>query len=152
METSDTPVKFHLELSDPVERAPSIGPRAAERLAVIGIRTVAELLQADPAATAARLKRRHVDADVLRSWQQQSILVCRVPWLRGHDAQLLVACGVTDPEALAKLDAQTLLQTVQPFAESAAGQRILRNGKTPDLEEVAHWIAWAGRARTLRAA
>jgi len=92
-----------------------------ERLEALGVRTVADFLQADPDATAVRLKQKSVDADVIRSWQQQAALVCGVPWLRGHDAQILVACGVTDPEALAKLDAATLWKTVQPLAESAEG-------------------------------
>jgi predicted flap endonuclease-1-like 5' DNA nuclease len=152
MESGETPARFYLELIDPIEQAPSIGPRTAERLEVIGIRTVADFLQADPATTAARLKRRGVDANVIRIWQQQSALVCRVPWLRGHDAQILVACDVTDPEILAKLDAASLWKSVQPFVESAEGKRLLRSSKKPNLEEVADWIQWASRARTLRAA
>ncbi len=152
METSAAPKRFHLELSNTIEQAPSIGPRMAERLEAIGIRTVADFLNADPAATAARLNRKSIDADVIRTWQQQAALVCRVPWLRGHDAQILVACGVTDPETLAKRDAATFWKTVQPFAESAQGKRILRTSKAPDLEEVTQWIQWAAQARTLRAA
>jgi len=124
----------------------------AERLEAIGIRTVADFLNADPAATAARLNRKSIDADVIRTWQQQAALVCRIPWLRGHDAQILVACGVTDPETLAKQNAATFWKVVQPFAESAEGKRILRTSKAPDLEEVTQWIQWAAQARTLRAA
>lgn len=152
MEPDQTPLRFYLELADPIEQAPSIGPKTAERLTAIGIGTVAEFLQADPAATAARLKRRSVDAQVVRIWQQQATLVCRVPWLRGHDAQILVACGVTDPEILAKLEPATLWQTVGPFVESDEAKRMLRSSKTPDLAEVTQWIQWASRARTLRAA
>jgi len=152
MEAAAAARRFYLELSDTIEQAPSIGPRMAERLEAIGVRSVADLLNADPAAMAARLKRRGVDADAIRTWQQQAALVCRVPWLRGHDAQILVACGVTDPETLAKLDAATFWKTVQPFAESAEGKRIVRTSKAPDVEEVTHWIQWAAQARTLRAA
>lgn len=152
MESGETPLRFYLELSDPIERAPSIGPRTAERLEAIGLGTVAGFLQADPAATAARLKRRSVDENVIRSWQQQCILVCRVPWLRGHDAQILVACGVTDPEVLAKKDAAALWKTVQPLVESDEGKRMLRSSKSPDLAEVTDWIRWASHARALRAA
>jgi energy-coupling factor transporter ATP-binding protein EcfA2 len=152
MEQGETPLRFYLELIDPIEQAPSIGPRTAERLESIGVRTVADFLQADPVATAARLKRRSVDAHVIRIWQQQATLVCRVPWLRGHDAQILVACGVTDPEILAKLDAGSFWKTVQPFVQSDEAKRMLRSSKTPDLEEVTQWIQWAGHARTLRAA
>ena len=143
-------IKFYLDLANDIEQAPSIGPRTAQRLQAIGIRTVADFLSAEPAATAARLKRRSVDASLIRDWQQQAALVCRIPWLRGHDAQILVACGVTDPEALAKLDAATFWKIVQPFAESIEGKRILRSSKAPDLDEVTHWIQWASRARTLR--
>ena len=152
MESGEKPARFYLELIDPIEQAPSIGPQTAARLEAIGIRTVADLLQADSATAAARLKRRNVDADVIRTWQQQSVLVCRVPWLRGHDAQVLVACGVTDPEALAKQDAAALWKKVQPFVQSAEGKRLLRSSKTPDRKEVADWIQHARCARTLRAA
>lgn len=152
METGAAPKRFYLDLSNTIEQAPSIGPRMAERLEAVGIRTVADLLNADPAATAARLKRRGVDADAIRTWQQQAALVCRVPWLRGHDAQILVACGVTDPETLAKQDAATFWKTVQPLAESAEGKRILRTSKAPNVEEVTNWIQWAAQARSLRAA
>jgi len=152
MEAGAAPQRFYLELSDSIEQAPSIGPRMAQRLEAVGIRTVADFLQADPASTATRLDRKSVDAQVIRAWQQQAALVCRVPWLRGHDAQILVACGVTDPESLAKLDAATFWNTVQPVAQSAEGKRMLRTSKAPDLEEVTHWIQWAGQARTLRAA
>jgi len=152
LEADQPPLRFYLELTDPIEQAPSIGPRTAERLTAIGLGTVADLVQADPAAAAARLKRRSVDAQVIRIWQQQAVLVCRVPWLRGHDAQILVACGVTDPEVLAKLEPATLWQTVGPFVQTDEAQRMLRSSKTPDLAEVTQWIQWAGRARTLRAA
>ena len=32
------------------------------------------------------------------------------------------------------------------------GERIIRNGKKPDLDEVSDWIRWAQHARSLRAA
>ncbi len=152
MDTEDAPIKFYLELTDPIERAPSIGPRTAQRLEANGIRTVADFLRADSAATASRLKRHSVNADVIHAWKQQSLLVCRVPWLRGYHAQLLVACGVTTPEALARQDAATLFRAIRQFAGASAGQRILRSAKTPDLEKVSQWIAWANQARVVRAA
>lgn len=152
MESGEASVRFYLELSDPIERAPSIGPRMAERLETLGLATVADFLQADPAATATRLNRRSVDENVIRSWQQQCVLVCRVPWLRGHDAQILVACGVTAPEVLAKKDAAALWKIVQPLVESDEGKRMLRSSKSPDLAEVSDWIRWASQARALRAA
>jgi len=144
--------KFFLNTNDPIERAPSIGPGTAKRFEAIGIRRVADFLAADPETTATRLDHRRIRVDTVKQWQQQTTLACRVPQLRGHDAQILVACGVTDPEALAQKDPKELWKTVEPFVETNEGKRIIRNGKSPDFEEVSDWIHWARHARKLRAA
>ena len=91
-------------------------------------------------------------AEVLRQWQHQTILACRVPQLRGHDAQILVAVGVTDPEQLAAANADELWDRVRRFVETKEGKRLIRNGKEPDLLEVRDWIEWASAARALHAA
>ena len=145
-------LRFYLDLSDPVENAPSIGPRTAERMERIGIRLVSDFLQADAAATAGKLGHRYITAEVIRQWQLQTTLVCRIPHLRGHDAQILVACGITDPESLASLDAMELWKRVEPFVETNEGKRIVRSGKAPDFAEVYSWIQSAAQARQLRAA
>ena len=46
----DEALRFFLEPSDPVVDAPSIGPKTAERLQAVGLKTVADLLAADCAA------------------------------------------------------------------------------------------------------
>jgi energy-coupling factor transporter ATP-binding protein EcfA2 len=144
--------RFYLAVTDAVEDAPSIGPRLAEQFYQIGIKTIDDLLRADPEQAARGLGNRRVTAELVRQWQQQSMLACRVPELRGHDAQILVACGVTEPEQLAQSSPADLWQRVQPFADSVEGKRIVRSGKAPDFEEVTDWIRWATHARTLRAA
>ncbi len=146
------PLRFFLETSDPVVDAPSIGPKSAERLEAIGINTVSDLLEADAEATAKLIKDRRINGDTFRDWQVQARLVCRVPNLRGHDAQILVACGVTDPQTLAEQNASSLLKEVSRFVNTMEGKRVLRNGKRPDLAEVTAWIEWAESARPLRAA
>ncbi len=151
-EVSETRLKFYLELASPVVDAPSIGPRMAARLEEHGIQTVDQLLAADAESLADKLDHRRVDADTIRAWQEQARLVCRIPNLRGHDAQLLVACEVTSPEDLAASEAATVLTQVLEVAQSKEGQRILRGSKDPDLEEVTDWIAWAAQSRTLNAA
>jgi uncharacterized protein YhaN len=144
--------RFYLSTSDPVEQAPAIGPKTAARLEHIGIRTVADLLRAEPEATAERLRNRHIKPDTIRQWQQQAIFVCRVPQLRGHDAQILIACGISDPEQLGSIDPAALWRRVQPLVKTVEGKRILRNGKSPDLDEIRSWIQRAAQARPLRAA
>jgi predicted flap endonuclease-1-like 5' DNA nuclease len=150
LETHD--LQYYLEDSSNVVDAPSIGQRSAERLETVGIVTVSDLLAADPIELAGRLKNGRMKTKLIVTWQQQSTLVCRVPKLRGHDAQILVAIGVTDAEELAAMEPQELWSKVEPFAESTAGKRIIRSSKTPDFEEVFHWIEWASLARTLNAA
>ena len=101
---------------------------------------------------AAALEQRSVTADTLREWQHQADLMCQVPELRGHDAQILVACGLTTANAICELTPAQLLSLVEPFATSKSGQRLIRSAKTPDLEEVTQWIDCARFAVMQRAA
>jgi energy-coupling factor transporter ATP-binding protein EcfA2 len=145
-------MRFFLSRSSEVEKAPSIGPRTARMLEAIGIRTVEELLSISPDRVAEKLNHRRITAEVIRQWQSQASLLCQIPELRGHDAQILVACGISTPEVLASHDANELFAVVEPFARTKEGERILRSGSQPDLAEVTEWIQWAANARTLRAA
>lgn len=151
-EVAPARLRFFLELSSRIVEAPSIGPTTARRLEKIGILTVADLLNRDAQQIADRLQHRRLPAEAVRQWQDQARLMCRIPELRGHDAQVLTACGLTDPEAIARMSPQALFAIVGPFVATKEGQRLLRSAKSPDLEEVARWITWAQQARTLKAA
>ena len=145
-------LRFYLQRDSDVVDAPSIGARMAERLNAIGIYTVNDLLQADAESAATELDYRKVDADTIVAWQQQAALVCRVPMLRGHDAQLLVAAEVTSPEELVTYTPDDLFALIKPISHSSEGKRILRGGKLPDLEEVTEWISYGQHQRELMAA
>jgi hypothetical protein len=146
------PLRFFLEKGSPVEEAPSIGAKTAQRLAEVGIRTVADLLAADPQSAAEDLGNPRINAALVAQWQQQARLVCCIPELRGYGAQLLVACGITDPQRLATADVGALQRQVRKLCRTKAGQRILRNGKAPGDDRVAQWVALAARRRPLEAA
>ncbi|MBI1348376.1 DUF4332 domain-containing protein [bacterium] len=150
--TSDKGPRFYLSGTDPVEAAPSIGPKTAERLLIGGIKTVQDLLSASPVELAKKLQAKHIDAAMIQSWQSQAQLVCSVPDLRGHDAQFLVACGVQDAATLSRQSAEDLLARVTAFVKTPSGERILRDGKAPDLTEVQHWIAQTLSAQLAAAA
>jgi hypothetical protein len=145
-------LRFYLEPTDPILDAPSIGPKTAERFHAIGVTTVAELLALDPVDAATRINYRRITAELIRAWQQQTLLVCRVPNLRGLDAQLLIACQVFGPEQLAKLEPQALLAQLEPLLASPEGKRILRGAQPPELTQIAAWIRWAQHARPMAAA
>ncbi|MEL7335916.1 MAG: DUF4332 domain-containing protein, partial [Planctomycetota bacterium] len=151
-ESGQTALRFYLHTESDIVDAPSIGPRTAERLRAIGIHTVADLLGADPEEVADQLNHRRFGADRIRAWQQQSILMCRIPELRGHDAQLLVAAGMLEAERLSECSPEWLLTQIDPVAESSEGKRILRGSSRPDLEEVTQWIRYAGQSRALAVA
>ena len=124
----------------------------AERLNNVGIVTVDDLINADPETLAEELGHRRVDADTIQAWQHQATLVCRIPMLRGHDAQLLVAAEITTAEEVAESDPKELFSLIDPISRSSEGKRIIRGGKKPDLDEIKDWIRFAGQNRDLLAA
>ena len=144
--------RFHLARERAVVDAPSIGPKMARRLEQIGIHTVNDLFEMNADTVAKKLNLSHVDARTVREWQAQSSLMCRVPGLRGHDAQLLVAAGITEAEQLVELRGRDLLEKVIAVCDSSAGERILRGGKRPDIKEVMDWIRASRQARSLQEA
>lgn len=145
--------KFYLNMDSPVVDAPSIGPKMAARLEKsVGVITVSDLLNRQASDIVRKLDHKRVKEDTVLVWQQQARLMCRIPQLRGHDAQVLVACDITQPEQVAGMDPRALFGIIGPFVETTEGQRLLRSSKTPDLEEVTDWINWANHARSLKAA
>jgi predicted flap endonuclease-1-like 5' DNA nuclease len=145
--------KFHLDPSSALADAPSIGNRTAQKLEALGIRTVTQLLARSPEDVALRLKLGHIKPDAVREWQIQAQLACRVPNLRALDVKILVACGICEPEDLAKCEALDLLDRVDLFISTSEGQRAIRGGgHQPDLDVVTGWIESARHARTLKAA
>jgi hypothetical protein len=145
-------LKFYLDPGRPVVDAPSIGPRMAERLEECRVVTVGDLLKADPQALAGQLADRRVSAATVGAWQHQASLVCRVPNLRGHDAQMLVATGITEPDQLLQANPVKLRTKIAEFLSSKAGQRMMRGTEGADLPEIQQWIEWARSSRRLNAA
>jgi hypothetical protein len=148
----DAPPQFYLSRASHVANAPSIGPQTAQQLASVGIRTVADLLQANPTSVAAELGTSHMTADLIADWQIQARLVCQIPELRGYGAQLLVACGFKSPEQIAGTRTGELVQKIQAFCQSKQGQRILRNSEVPSPAKIKRWALNAAQRRPLEAA
>lgn len=145
-------LKFFLQLTSRVGDAPSIGEQTADRLRSIGIHTVADLLAVSPDDGATRLALGRVKADTIRDWQAQAKLVCRIPQIHSHDAQILVGCGITEPEQLKQMQPEQVLNAVDLFMTTREGERLLRGMAPPDIDDVTRWIEWSHLARALRAA
>ena len=144
--------RFYLSIDDDIVDAPSIGPRTAERLRPARIFTVRDLLAADPDEVGSLVTARHITAQAVRDWQDQSRLVITVPFLRGTHAQLLVGAGFRSAQQVAEADQATLMSALLKFATSRDGQGILRNGPPPDIEKVLGWMRNAADAEIARAA
>lgn len=145
-------LRYYLHLDAPLVEAPSIGPKTAARFHKIQIFRVREFLTANPDSISERLQTRWITPVLVKNWQQQAELMCDVPALRCHDAQILQGVGVENVHDLAQATAEDLFSLVDEFVSTSEGQRILRNGKRPDLEEVSFWIANARRSHQTQAA
>ncbi|MCA9084103.1 MAG: DUF4332 domain-containing protein [Planctomycetaceae bacterium] len=143
---ADRSPRFYLELQSPVVNAPSIGPKTARRLNQIGIRTVQDLLEFSVTDAVDQLQQRWITTDVFESWQKQSLLMCSVPGLRGHDAQLLVGVEITTADAVRNCHPAELHAKVLAFSETPDGKSILRSSEPPDEEEIHRWITFASHA------
>jgi len=145
----DKSAKYRLELTDLLERAPSIGPKTANRLLGHGWRTVADFLAADPSEVARKLNSSWASEDVVAGWQKQAWLVLHIAELSGTAAQLLVGSGYSTVEDVAAADAAEMVGYITEFAQSSQGQRVLRDAKLPDQVTAARWIVAARNARNL---
>lgn len=144
--------RHYLETDSPVVDAPSIGPKMARRLGKFGIKTVSDLLSADAASIARNLDDRRIKKQTVIDWQDQARLMCCIPMLRGHDVQVMVACGYRTVEKVAAATPNAMFSIVGPFVKTKEGERLLRSSKVPDLEEVTEWVEYARHARALKAA
>jgi hypothetical protein len=150
--TSPRSPRFYLDLQDPVVDAPSIGPKTAAKFQQVGIRLVRDLLSHGAPDIAARMGKDCIPIADLNTWQLQAQLMCQVPGLRGHDVQMLVACGVTSASQLASAEPGQLHRQICRFAETPFARRLIRDASAPDLSEVQDWCSWARFTASAKAA
>ena len=129
-----------LTLESAVVDAPSIGRKTAKRLAKASIRTVVDLLDADPEAVAEQLNTGYITAETIIDWQDQAMLMMEVPGLRTHDVQVLVGAGIRSGEDLAKANAFDVFEAAMDFLSTDEGTRIARDDDNLEESEVEEWI------------
>ena len=132
--------RFYLELSDDIEKAPSIGKKTAARLQRDGINKVADLLHADALDLSTQLNNNWTSQQVIKDWQDQARLVCEIAGLRGENAQILVAAGIRTSRAVARMQAGELYALLSLYCQTKAGQNLRACENRPDREKVESWI------------
>ncbi|MEM8971126.1 MAG: DUF4332 domain-containing protein [Pseudomonadota bacterium] len=146
-ENDERDSRFYLDIDDDLEAAPSIGPKTASRLEAIGLYKVRDLLDSDPETVAELVGVRHITRQAVIDWQDQARLVMNVSRLRGTHAQLLVGSGFRTVEAVASADPSDLTSAILQFAQTRDGQRILRDGNSPQIEKVNEWVQAAAEQK-----
>ena len=139
--------RYYLTAVDDLEKAPSIGPKMAERFAGLGIKSVADFLAHAPHDMADLLDDKRIKAETLHEWQDQAVLVMEIAGLRGTHAQLLTGAGYRDAASIAAAEPVDFSADVLKFATSDAGKRILREGNPPDIEKIKGWVESARLAK-----
>jgi hypothetical protein len=150
--TKRRPLRFLLSRASPVADAPSISRALAEKLAAAGIRTVADLLNANPDSTADELGARRITAATIVRWHAEARLACRIPELRRSGAKILVACGFVEPEQVASAGVAEIVARVRALGRTIDGKRLLRRVGAPSPARIAGWVRHAKHTRPLEAA
>ena len=132
-----------LTRESPVVDAPSVGRKTARRLGKAGIMNVGDLLDCDIEETVHLLNVRHIDAEALTDWQDQSRLMMDVPGLRVHDAQILVGAGIRSAKDLASASARDVFLSAMDFLTTPQGDRVLWEDAEFEEVEVEGWISMA---------
>ncbi len=132
--------RFYLELSDEVEKAPSIGKKTAARLEKIGIKTIEDLLTTNAKEMSEKINTKWISEKEVNNWQYQSRLVCEVAGLRGGQSQILVAAGIKTSRSLSKMQSSELYALLSLFCQTKEGQNLRACESLPDKTKVESWI------------
>ena len=138
--TADVPNRAGLlNETQSLTNAPSIGSRTVLQLQAIGIRTVGQMISANPAELAERLQIYWIDAELVRHWQVQASFMCGISGLREVDAQMLAGTEFQTVEQIAKSDPRMIYCEILRYALTTAGRRYLQGKVAPTPSDIQRW-------------
>jgi predicted RecB family nuclease len=116
-----------------------LGPRAAGRLATVGVRTVAELLAVKPQSAADK----QFSAETIASWQREARLRVSVPDLPNDAARILAAIEIASAERLARSTPTELIAGIEALWRDQQRHSWLAMIARPTTAEICGWIGCA---------
>lgn len=120
-----------------------LGPRAAGRLATVGVRTVAELLAARPQAAADK----HYSSETIAVWQREARLIVALPELPNEAARILAAIEISSAERLARSTPTELIANIEALWRESQENSWFAGKEKPSTAEICSWIALANPSR-----
>lgn len=128
---------MHWNLNSNAGDVLSLGPRTAGRLATVGIRSVAELLAAQPQAVARRLQ--GPSSRVLVTWQCEARLILELPQLPATAARLLAAAEIGNADQIRRCTPTELFALLET-AQQSHPESWLAETDLPTIAEISDWI------------
>jgi hypothetical protein len=125
-----------------------LGPRAAGRLATVGVRSVAELLSVKPHVAADK----QFSVETIAGWQREARLVVGIPELSSDAARILAAIEITSSERLARSTPTELIAKIEALWHDQDSHTWLAKVKKPTTAEICAWIGFAQHEPTANAA
>lgn len=116
-----------------------LGPRAAGRLATVGVRTVQELLVAKPQAAADK----QFSVETIAAWQREARLLIAVPALSSEAARILAAIEIASAERLARSTPTELIAKLEALWRDPQSHSWLIAKPKPTSAEICAWIGLA---------
>ena len=129
-----------LTATSPIVDAPAIGPKTAARFNAIGYHTVGDLIDGDPEKISQLLETKWITVRLVAQWQDQALLACKVERMTATGSGLLVLAGIRTAEELTKQTASEIHAKLHVAAQSAEGQRLLRDQPPPPLKTIQGWV------------
>jgi len=118
----------------------SLGPRTAGLLLRVGIRSVEQLLVAQPVEIEQRLQNERITAQTLGNWQREAQLILAAPQMPAEAVQILAVAGFSSPQKIACSAPTELLAAIDTRAKEINSAYSEENFSLPSVSVISTWI------------
>jgi predicted flap endonuclease-1-like 5' DNA nuclease len=139
IEENMVPKQAMLKSVDDPENIKGIGPSLGKELTGMGITSVSDFLNTDPAVIGEKTR---VSKEAAENMQAMAQLMM-VPGVDANDAEILVEAGIKSRKDLANQDLIQLSRKVGEISRNYVSQGKISKDKCPTIEKISYWIRTA---------